>query len=311
MTAKIFIDGEHGTTGLQIRERLNARDDIEVLSIAFEDRRDEARRLEMFKLADVVILCLPDDAARAAVAMVEEAQFDCRIIDTSTAHRSSDDWVFGFAELCEGQAGKIAQAERVSNPGCYSTGAIALLRPLIEAGIIPRDHAISINAVSGYTGGGKQLIAQMEDTNHDGHIEESFYAYGLGLAHKHVPEIMARSGLDHRPIFVPSVSRFAQGMLVSIPLHVKQLCTDSDPLNIHAALANHYGKSSFVHVASPEENASTTRLAPESHAGRDDMKLWVFAHGDNSQVNLVAQLDNLGKGASGAAVQNLDLMLKG
>ncbi len=309
MKPRVFIDGEHGTTGLQIRERLAERDDLELLSLAVEDRRDDAKRLECLSAADVAILCLPDDAARQAVAMLEASGNDtCRVIDTSTAHRTAPDWTFGFAELSKDQANAIQTSKRVSNPGCYSTGAIALLRPLIDAGIMQPDCAVTINAVSGYTGGGKQLIAQMEDASHDSHIETSFHLYALGLKHKHVPEIMERSGLTKRPIFMPSVARFPQGMLVSIPLHLEHLQYASAD-TVRGALEVHYEGCDFVKVASEKEIASLSHVRPEDFANRDDMRLFVFANADEGHVNLVAQLDNLGKGASGAAVQNLNLML--
>ena len=228
MKPQIFIDGEHGTTGLQIRERLANREDIEILSLAVEDRRDDTKRQSMLGACDFAILCLPDDAAREAVTMIEGSGNDrCRIIDTSTAHRTAENWVFGFAELDRAQKSKIQSATRLSNPGCYSTGAIALIRPLIDAGIMQNDAALSINAVSGYTGGGKNLIAQMEDSSRDDHIETAFHLYALSLNHKHLPEIMSRSGLTKKPIFSPSVGRFRQGMLVCIPVHLEQLTETS------------------------------------------------------------------------------------
>lgn len=309
MKPRIFIDGEHGTTGLQIRERLASRNDIEILSLPVEDRRDNDKRSEMLGLCDVAILCLPDDAAREAVSMIEASgNDDCRIIDTSTAHRTAEDWAFGFAELDKDQRDKIQKAKRVSNPGCYSTGAIALIMPLIETGIMASDLAITINAVSGYTGGGKNLIAQMEDTSREDHLETSFHLYALPLKHKHVPEIMARSGLTKRPLFMPSVARFPQGMLVSIPLHLEQL-QHASHATIRGALEGHYEGCEFVNVASENECAAASSIKPEDYAGRDDMKLWVLGDEDTGHVNLVAQLDNLGKGASGAAVQNLNLLL--
>lgn len=309
MNPRVFIDGEHGTTGLQIRERLANRDDLNLISLAVEDRRDDAKRLECLKAADVAILCLPDDASREAVAMLEASGNDtCRVIDTSTAHRTAPDWTFGFAELSKDQANLISNSKRVSNPGCYSTGAIALLKPLIDTGIMAADCAVTINAVSGYTGGGKQLIAQMEDASYPDAIETSFHLYALTLKHKHVPEIMSRSGLTKRPIFTPNVARFPQGMLVSIPLHLEHLQYASVE-TVRGALAVHYDGCEFVSVANAEETAGTTHVRPEDYAGRDDMRLFVFGDAEDGQVNLVAQLDNLGKGASGAAVQNMNLML--
>ena len=308
MKPKLFIDGEHGTTGLQIRERLAKRDDIELLSLKAEDRRDNQKRLDMFGNCDVAILCLPDDAARDAVAMIEQTGNSCRIIDTSTAHRTSPDWVFGFAELGKSQADAIRAASRVSNPGCYSTGAIALLKPLLDTGIMKPDCPVTINAVSGYTGGGKNLIAQMEDPSRDDHIETNFHVYGLSLMHKHVPEIMERSGLIKRPIFVPSVGRFPQGMLVSIPLHL-EMTEFSSVETIRGALEVHYDGCEFVTVASKSECEGAKHVRPQDFAGRDDMKLWIFGAEDTGHANLVAQLDNLGKGASGAAVQNLNFMI--
>ena len=308
MNAKVFIDGEHGTTGLQIRERLGKRSDIELLSLSHEDRRNADKRKDMLAQCDIAILCLPDDGAREAVSMVESNNFGCRLIDTSTAHRTADDWAFGFAELSPDQPSIIKNAARVSNPGCFSTGAVALLKPMIDAGIVPNDAAVTINAVSGYTGGGKQLIAQMEDKDHPGHIDTSFHIYGLGLEHKHVPEIIVRSGLSTRPLFVPSVGRFPQGMLVSIPLHLSTL-NSASVSGIRECLASHYEGCEFVKLASIDECASAVLIKPEDYADRDDMKLWVLGSDEFGHVNLVAQLDNLGKGASGAAVQNLNLML--
>jgi len=306
MKPSIFIDGEHGTTGLQIRERLANRDGLNILSLAMEDRRDNDKRAQMLSECDVAILCLPDDASREAVSMVEAAGNDCAIIDTSTAHRTHPDWAFGFAELDKDQADKIKTSKRVSNPGCYSTGAIALLKPLIDTGIMPRALPVTINAVSGYTGGGKQLIAQMEDANHEAHIDTSFHLYALGMQHKHVPEIMTRTGLEKRPIFMPSVGRFAQGMLVSIPLFLEHLSYASAE-TVRGAMEVHYNGCEFVSVASDDEDVS--QIKPEDYAGRDDMKLWVMGNEESGHVNLIAQLDNLGKGASGAAVQNLNLLL--
>jgi len=308
MKPSVFIDGEHGTTGLQIRERLANRDDLNILSLAMEDRRDNDKRAQMMAECDVAILCLPDDASREAVSMVEANGNDCAIIDTSTAYRIHPDWIFGFAELDKDQADKIKTSKRVSNPGCYSTGAIALLKPLLDAGIMPRALPLTINAVSGYTGGGKQLIAKMEDASNEAHIDTSFHLYAMPMQHKHVPEIMSRSGLEKRPLFMPSVGRFEQGMLVSIPLFLEHLSYASAD-TVRGALEVHYDGCEFVSVASQGEIADASHIRPEDYADRDDMKLWVFSNEDAGQVNLIAQLDNLGKGASGAAVQNLNLLL--
>ncbi|MBZ0164225.1 MAG: N-acetyl-gamma-glutamyl-phosphate reductase [Notoacmeibacter sp.] len=307
MTAKIFIDGEHGTTGLQIRERLAGRTDIELLSIPMEERRNASLREELLKTTDIAILCLPDDAAREAVALA--AGTGTRFIDASTAHRTHPDWVFGFAELEKGQAARIAAAQFVSNPGCYSTGAIALLAPLVAAGVLPVDYPVTINAVSGYTGGGKQMIAQMENPEADDAITANHFAYALTLAHKHVPEIVTRSGLSRRPIFTPSVGRFAQGMLVNVPLFTDLMSGAPSMAAVHAALAAHYAGQDIVEVVPPAEGTALPRIDAEEMTGTDRMRLYVLGTEGKGQVNLIASLDNLGKGASGAAVQNLNLML--
>jgi N-acetyl-gamma-glutamyl-phosphate reductase len=304
---KIFIDGEHGTTGLQIRERLASRSDIEQLTIAHADRHSKDKRAEMLRAADIAILCLPDDASRESVAMAEGA--NTRFIDASSAFRTAPDWAFGFPELTKDQAGIVAKAQKVSNPGCYSTGAIALLRPLIDAGILPTDYPVTINAVSGYTGGGKQLIAQMEDPNRADAISANLFAYALTLQHKHVPEIITRSGLTRRPIFTPNVGRFAQGMLVNVPLHLEMLNGKQTAQTVHAVLAAHYAGQNVVQVVALSATAAMVRLDPEALNGTNIMRLHVFGDASTGHVNLIAQLDNLGKGASGAAVQNLDLML--
>lgn len=307
MTKSVFIDGEHGTTGLQIAERLAARDDINLLSLAMEDRRDNEKRTAMLRDADIAILCLPDDAAREAVALAEDS--GTRFIDASTAHRIADGWVYGFAESEPGQREKIIHAQNVTNPGCYSTGAIALLRPLTLAGLLPSSYPVTINAVSGYSGGGKQMIAQMEDATRDDAIEAPYFAYALSLKHKHVPEIKVRSGLALDPIFTPNVGRFAQGMLVNIPLHADAM-NGASRETIHQALAAHYAGQDIVEIVPNDVTDGLARIDPTEMAGTDRMKLYVCAREDGKQINLIASLDNLGKGASGAAVQNLNLMLQ-
>jgi N-acetyl-gamma-glutamyl-phosphate reductase len=309
MAPKIFIDGEHGTTGLQIVSRLQERSDIELMSMPVEQRRDPAVRTRFLREADIAILCLPDDAAREAVALAADA--GTRFIDASTAHRSNPDWAFGFAELSEGQRKRIAGAQFVSNPGCYSTGAIALISPLVGAGLLPADYPVTINAVSGYTGGGKQLIAQMEDGGRDDAITAAYFAYALTLAHKHVPEIMTHTGISRRPIFTPAVGRFAQGMLVNVPLHLDLMTGKPSMADVHAALSDHYGSGAIVEVVPLAASSGLPRLDPEEMTGTDRMKLYVCGTEGAGQVNLVASLDNLGKGASGAAVQNMDLMIGG
>lgn len=309
MSAKIFIDGEHGTTGLQIRERLTTRDDLTLLSLAQADRRDMDKRTAMLRDADIAILCLPDDAARQSVRLADGA--GTRFIDASTAHRTDPDWIYGFAEAEPGQARRIAAARFVSNPGCYSTGAIGLLRPLVLADILPPDYPVTINAVSGYSGGGKAMIRQMEDQTAEDRIAAPHFAYALGMRHKHVPEIMERSGLTQRPIFTPSVGRFAQGMLVNVPLLSRHLNAKASMEQVHAALEAHYGGQTIVEIVALDESATTARIDATELAGTDRMKLYVCGTPGDGQMNLIASLDNLGKGASGAAVQNLDLMLGG
>jgi N-acetyl-gamma-glutamyl-phosphate reductase len=292
---------------LQIRARLAGRKDIEVISVPTERRKDPAARAEFLNAADVAILCLPDDAAREAVQLASAS--GTRFIDASTAHRTAEGWVFGFAELTKGHGDTIAKAQHVSNPGCYSTGAIALLRPLSEAGILPADYPVTINAVSGYSGGGKQMIAQMENATREDAISANHFAYALTLAHKHVPEIMKHGQITRRPIFTPAVGRFAQGMLVNIPLFTDMLNGASSLASIHGVLASHYQGRSFVEVAPHAAAASLPRIDAEEMRDTDKMKLYILGSEDKGQVNLIASLDNLGKGASGAAVQNMDLMI--
>lgn len=300
MNARIFIDGEVGTTGLGIAGRLRKQPGIELISLGDAHRKDAAARADAMGRAAVTILCLPDDAAREAVAMAPPA---ARILDASTAHRTNRDWIYGLPELSRDQGRKIAQARLVSNPGCYATGAIALLRPLIDAGMLPADHDITINAVSGYSGGGKAMIAA-----HKTEAGPAFELYALSLSHKHVPEIMAVSGLTRRPIFAPAVGHFAQGMLVCIPLFLDRLPGAPSGYEIAEAYDERYRDSANI-VAHPGVYSGT--LEAERLNDTDGLEVFVCANGQYDHALLVARLDNLGKGASGAAVQNLSLMLEG
>lgn len=297
MTASVFIDGEAGTTGLQIRDRLLGRTDIRLVQVDPARRKDPEARREAFASADVAILCLPDDAAIEAVKLCEG--LPTRIIDASTAYRVNSDWAYGFAELSPANRARIAAASRVSNPGCYPTGSIALLAPLVAAGLIAPDAALTINAVSGYSGGGKSLITEFEAGT-----AGSYFVYGLDHKHKHIPEIMVHVGLTERPIFIPSVGNFAQGMIVQIPLHLPKGVKAND---LHAALAAHYAGGSFVTVL--DSGKLPARMNPERLNNTNQMELSVHANAAGDRVVLLATLDNLGKGASGAAVQNLNLML--
>ncbi len=308
MTYMIFIDGEEGTTGLQIRERLQHRAELELVQLNGEMRKDPKARREALNAVDVAILCLPDDAARDAVEMIDNKT--TRLIDASTAHRVADGWAYGFPEMTADQKGAVASATRVANPGCYPTGSIALTRPLVDAGILPADFPITVNAVSGYSGGGKSLIARMEDTSADNSVDSAYFGYGLTLAHKHVPEMRVHGGFDHAPLFTPNVGRFRQGMIVEVPLQLWSLPGTPEIGSIRETLSARYEGSRFVSVASEAETADRSALLdPEELNETNNLRLYVFGNAEAGQAVLAAQLDNLGKGASGAAVQNLNIML--
>jgi len=307
MAAKVFIDGEAGTTGLQIHRRLKARRDLDVLSIDPAKRKDAGARRELLNGADLVILCLPDDAAREAVGLIESNAV--RVIDASTAHRTERGWAYGFPEMSVTQRDSIASSRRVANPGCYATGFIGLVRPLVEAKLVPPTWPVTVNAVSGYSGGGRSMIAEFEDTAAPNYTEVPYRLYALGLAHKHVPEMQMHTGLTHHPLFAPAVGRYAQGMIVEVPLQLDALPTAPKLKDLHAALAYAYEGAAFVEVASLAEAAALKTLEPESLNDTNRMKLYVFGSEASRQARLVALLDNLGKGAAGAAVQNLNLML--
>ncbi|KWF60933.1 N-acetyl-gamma-glutamyl-phosphate reductase [Burkholderia pseudomultivorans] len=301
----VFIDGDQGTTGLQIHERLRDRTDLRLFTLPAAERKDPRRRAEAVNACDIAILCLPDAAAREAVeAIVNPA---VRVIDASSAHRTQPGWTYGFPEMAPGQAERIANARRVSNPGCYPTGAVGLLRPLRAAELISDDYPLSIHAVSGYSGRGR---AGVEEHEGQGAVAAPAYqVYGLALAHKHAPEIQQHAGLAQRPIFVPAYGAFRQGIVLTVPLALRMLAPGVDGAMLHACLARHYADAMHVRVLPLDESRALTHLDPQALNGTNDMHLQVFANREHGHVLLSAVFDNLGKGASGAAVQNLDLML--
>nr|WP_057925447.1 N-acetyl-gamma-glutamyl-phosphate reductase [Burkholderia ambifaria] len=301
----VYIDGDQGTTGLQIHERLRDRTDLRLVTLPDTERKDPARRADAINAADIAILCLPDAVAREAVGFIRNPAV--RVIDASSAHRTEPGWVYGFPEMVDGHAQKIARAPRVTNPGCYPTGAIGLLRPLLQAGLLPRDYPVSIHAVSGYSGGGRTAVDAFESNG--AARAKPLQVYGLALAHKHVPEIQLHAGLAHRPLFVPAYGAYRQGIVLTVPIELRLLPAGVTGESLHACLAHHYAGARHVEVTPLADARAITHLDPQALNGSNDLRLSVFFNADHGQVLLSAVFDNLGKGASGAAVQNLDLML--
>jgi N-acetyl-gamma-glutamyl-phosphate reductase len=298
----IFIDGEAGTTGLQIRDRLKGRTDLELVSIDPARRKDASARRELLNSVDVAILCLPDEAAVEAVSLIDGGS-KTRVIDASTAFRINPNWAYGFPELDAGHRDRIANARFVANPGCWPQGLIALVKPLVDAGLMSADVPVSYGGVSGYSGGGKKMI---EDYEAEGDAASRYFPYGLNLSHKHLPEMKHYTGLQHDVLFQPVVGNFAQGMLTTVPLHVSQLKSGVTGADIHAAISASHDGSRFISVAALD---NADNLNPQANNGSNDMRLNIFANDKRGQVVLMAIYDNLGKGASGAAVQNLNLMI--
>ena len=303
MSHTIFIDGGVGTTGIEIGDRLAGRPELSLITLDEKDRKDAAARRDALNAADIVILCLPDDAAREAVALIDNDH--TRVIDASTAHRVADGWTYGFPELEPGHREKLAASRFVANPGCWPTGFLALVRPLTLAGLVPADWPVTVSGASGYSGGGKAMIAEYEGT--DG-APTAFRAYGLGLGHKHVPEMTRYSGLAHPPLFAPAVANGYRGMVVEVPLQLRAMPGAPALEDVHAALADAYAGSPLVSVAPLSESAAMGQVELEHVGATDRLALFVFGNADSGQARLVAALDNLGKGAAGAAVQNLNIL---
>ncbi|MBL0849206.1 MAG: N-acetyl-gamma-glutamyl-phosphate reductase [Candidatus Liberibacter ctenarytainae] len=306
---KIFIDGEHGTTGLKIRERIMQRRDLKILSLPLEKRYNLSCRSECLNAADIAILCLPDSVSLETVQWCKQNGINSRIIDTSTAHRTAEDWVYGFPEMDPCQTDKIRSARYIANPGCYATGVIAVLRPLRKAKILPDKYPISITAISGYTGGGKKLISRMENPNLPDSIKSNHFFYSLDLLHKHLPEITKYSLINEYPVFSPSVGRFAQGIVILIPLHLEQLSWKANLKEIHDIFHEYYKGQNIISIVSSEQSCKINLIDCEMMVGSDKMSILIFGSSHPPHINIMAVFDNLGKGASGAAIQNMDLLL--
>jgi len=306
MTTKVFIDGAVGTTGLEIRERLAGRPDLTLVTLDEAKRKDPAARSAALNDADVVILCLPDDAAREAVALIEDPKV--RVIDASTAHRTADGWKYGFPEMTKEQRREIRESTRVSNPGCYAQSVVALMRPLVIGGLVGVESPVTCNAVSGYSGGGRAMIDEFENPESASYTREVFRTYGLSLEHKHVEEMRVHSCMTYHPLFAPSVGRFYRGMLVEVPLQLWSLPGSVTPALVHEAYADIYRKEKLIEVATREEADARKTLDAEELKNTNRMKIYVFANEKRNQVRVVAVLDNLGKGAAGSTVQNLNIM---
>ncbi|HEY1614665.1 MAG TPA: N-acetyl-gamma-glutamyl-phosphate reductase [Rhizomicrobium sp.] len=305
MQPQVFIDGAAGTTGLEIAQRLAGRADLQLVRLAEHDRKNAVARARALNEADLVVLCLPDDAAREAVTLITNP--DVRVLDASSAHRTAEGWAYGFAEIAPKQRGQIAAARRVSNPGCYPTGFLGLVAPLVRAGLLPADFPLTVNAVSGYSGGGRAMIEEFEDAGSPRNVKTVVRTYGLTQAHKHLPEMQKHAGLAHPPVFSPSVGRYFRGMLVDVPLPLWALPGRPSIGALHAALTSAYAGEDLVKVVPLAASHDLAALDAERLKGTDRMELFVF--GNDNAARLIAVLDNLGKGASGAAVQNLNLML--
>ena len=306
MTTKVFIDGAAGTTGLEIRERLANRSDLTLVTLDEARRKDPSARADALNSADIVILCLPDEAAREAVALIENP--DVRVIDASTAHRTADGWKYGFPEMAKEQRKEIKESTRVSNPGCYAQTFVALVRPLVLAGLVGVESPITCNAVSGYSGGGRAMIDEFENPKAANYAREVFRIYGLGLEHKHAEEMRVHACITYHPLFAPSVGRFYRGMLVEVPLQLWSFPGSVTPAMIYEAYGDRYGKEKLIELATREEAAALKTLDAEALKNTNRMKLYLFANEKRNQVRAVAVLDNLGKGAAGSAVQNLNIM---